>query len=213
MGIQTRQLRDRERRRQQIIAASKRVFTSKGVSRTTIKDIADEAELSPGTLYIYFKNKDELYASLSIRMLKHLHLSLQRVKETKDLTDDQRIDSVKKALVELYEIDPLMLINLSHLQASETLDNISPELYEQIMDLSRRSLQALSEIFAKGIELGSFLKRNPMQLAVVLWAMFSGLVLWEESKRSLDTRKAFLKPTLEIAFEIFVRGVKLGEPV
>jgi AcrR family transcriptional regulator len=213
MGIQSRKLRDRERRRQQIIAASKRVFTSKGVSRTTIKDIADEAELSPGTLYIYFKNKDELYASLSIRMLKHLHLSLQRVKETKNLSDDQRIDSVKKALFELYEIDPLMLINLSHLQASETLDNISPELYEQILDLSRRSLQALSEIFAKGIELGSFLKRRPMQLAVVLWGMFSGLILWEESKRSLDTRKAFLKPTLEIAFEIFGRGVKSGEPV
>jgi len=213
MGIQSRQLRDRERRRQQIIAASKRVFTSKGVSRTTIKDIADEAELSPGTLYIYFKNKDELYASLSIRMLKHLHLSLQRVKETKDLSDDQRIDSVKNALFELYEIDPLMLINLSHLQASETLDNISPELYEQILDLSRRSLQALSEIFAKGIERGSFLKRKPMQLSVVLWGMFSGLILWEESKRSLDTRKAFLKPTLKIAFEIFGRGVKSDEPV
>ncbi|HSO62962.1 MAG TPA: TetR/AcrR family transcriptional regulator [Desulfobacterales bacterium] len=207
MGIQTRQLRDRERRRQQIIAASKRVFTSKGVSRTTIKDIADEAELSPGTLYIYFKNKDELYASLSIRMLKHLQLSLQRVKETKNLSDDQRIDSVKKALLELYEIDPLMLINLSHLQASETLDNISPELYEQILDLSRRSLQTLSEIFAEGIELGSFLKRKPMQLAVVLWAMFSGLVLWEESKRSLDSRKAFLKPTLDVAFDIFGRGI------
>jgi AcrR family transcriptional regulator len=213
MGIQTRQIRDRERRRQQIIAASKRVFTSKGVSRTTIKDIADEAELSPGTLYIYFKNKDELYASLSIRMLKHLHLSLQRVKETKDLSDAQRIDSVKKALLELYEIDPLMLINLSHLQASETLDNISPELFEQILDLSRLSLQTLSEIFAKGIEFGNFLKRNPMQLALVLWAMFSGLVLWEESKRSLDTRKAFLKPTLDIAFEIFGRGVKPGESV
>jgi hypothetical protein len=106
-----------------------------------------------------------------------------------------------------------MLINLSHLQASETLDNISAELYEQILDLSRRSLQTLSEIFAKGIELGSFLKRNPMQLAVVLWAMFSGLILWEESKRSLDTRKDFLKPTLEIAFEIFGRGVKSGGPV
>ena len=71
----------------------------------------------------------------------------------------------------------------------------------------------IPEIFAKGIELGSFLKRNPMQLALVLWAMFSGLILWEESKRSLDTRKDFLKPTLEIAFEIFGRGVKSGEPV
>jgi hypothetical protein len=43
--------------------------------------------------------------------------------------------------------------------------------------------------------------------------MFSGLVLWEESKRSLDARKDFLKPTLEIAFEIFGRGVKPGASV
>jgi hypothetical protein len=57
------------------------------------------------------------------------------------------------------------------------------------------------------------LKRKPMQLSVVLWGMFSGLILWEESKRSLDTRKAFLKPTLKIAFEIFGRGVKSDEPV
>ena len=88
MPIHERQIRDRERRRQQIIAASKRVFVSKGVSKATIKDIAEEAELSPGTLYIYFKNKDELYSSLSIRMLKHLSLRLQRVKERKDLSNE-----------------------------------------------------------------------------------------------------------------------------
>jgi AcrR family transcriptional regulator len=207
MTIHERQNRDRERRRQQIIAASKRVFLSKGASRVTIKDIADEAELSPGTLYIYFKNKDELYASLSIRILKHLNLRLQRVRENKELPYDQKINSVKQAFCEVYEIDPPMLINLYHLQSSETLENISAELFDEIMSLSRQCLKTLSKIFAKGIQAGSYVSVDPRRTALILWSMFSGLVVWEESKRALDPRRDFLQPTLEIAFEIFKRGV------
>jgi len=207
MPIHERQIRERERRRQQIIAASKRVFVSKGVSKATIKDIAEEAELSPGTLYIYFKNKDELYSSLSIRMLKHLSVRLQRVKERREMSHEQRILAVKEALCEAYEIDPPVFITLSHLQASETLDNISPDLLEQIMGLSRQSLNTLADIFEEGMQTGSLLHRDPQQTALILWALFSGLVLWEESKRALDPRKDFLMPTLDIAFDIFGRGI------
>ena len=206
MAIHERQLRDRERRRQQIIAASKRVFVSKGV-KATIKDIAEEAELSPGTLYIYFKNKDELYASLSIRLLKHLNLRLQRVKERKEATLDQRIKAIQEALCESYEIDPPVFITLSHLQASETLDNISSDLLEQIMGLSRQSLEMLADIFATGMDNDRAPDRDPQNLALILWGLFSGLVLWEESKRALDPRKDFLKPTLDMAFEIIGHGI------
>jgi AcrR family transcriptional regulator len=207
MPIHERRLRERERRRQQIIAASKRVFLSKGVSEATIKDIAEEAELSPGTLYIYFKNKDELYSSISIRMLKHLNLGLQRVKERAEITHEERIIAVKEALFEAYEIDPPIFITLSHLQASETLDNISADLLNQIMGLSRQSLDTLADIFAKQMNGGSKQDFDPQRLALILWALFSGLVLWEESKRSLDPGKNFLKPTMDIAFEIFWRGI------
>jgi AcrR family transcriptional regulator len=206
MAIHERQLRDRERRRQQIIAASKRVFVSKGI-KATIKDIADEAELSPGTLYIYFKNKDELYASLSIRLLKHLNLRLQRTKEKREMSLDQRISAVREALCESYEIDPPVFITLSHLQASETLENISPDLFEQIKGLLRQSIGTLADIFADGMSHDGIRDRNPEKLALISWALFSGLVLWEESKRSLDPRKDFLKPTLDTAFELLGRGL------
>jgi len=206
MAILERQLRERERRRQQIIAASKRVFVSKGI-KATIKDIAEEAELSPGTLYIYFKNKDELYASLSIRLLKHLNLRLQRVKEKSEMPIDQRVKAVQDALSESYEIDPPVFITLSHLQASETLENISPDLLEQIMGLLRQSLGTLADIFANVINPDEIRDRDPQQLALILWALFSGLVLWEESKRTLDPRKNFLKPTLDMAFEVLARGM------
>lgn len=206
MAIHERQLRERERRRQQIIAASKRVFISKGI-KATIKDIAEEAELSPGTLYIYFKNKDELYASLSIRLLKHLNLRLQRVMERKEMPLDQRIRAVREALCESYEIDPPVFITLSHLQASETLENISPDLFEQIMGLLRQSFGTLADIFADEMDHDGIRDRNPDKLALISWALFSGLVLWEESKRSLDPRKNFLKPTLDMAFDLLGRGL------
>jgi len=55
MGIKERKEREKERRRQQIIIAAKRIFSAKGFNKATMEDIAKEAEISPGTIYIYFK--------------------------------------------------------------------------------------------------------------------------------------------------------------
>jgi hypothetical protein len=60
------------------------------------------------------------------------------------------------------------------------------------------------------MEKSVFIKRHPVALADIVWALFSGVVLWEESKRLIDSKKDFLKPTLEIAFEIFSRGIEVN---
>ena len=207
MGIKERKVREKERRRQQIIVAAKRIFSAKGFNKSTMEDIAEEAEISPGTIYIYFKNKDELYASLSIRILQHLNIRLEHVKNQNNLNDEQRIASLKDALYDIYDFDPLILINLFHLQSSESLKNLSPELLSEIKRLSQSSLQIMSDIFSEGISTGVFIKTNPNALADIFWALFSGVILWEESKKIIDNKKDFLKPTLDIAFDIFRLGI------
>jgi len=207
MGIKERKEREKERRRQQIIVAAKRIFSAKGFNKATMEDIAEEAEISPGTIYIYFKNKDELYASLSIRILQHLNIRLEHVKNQNDVNDEQRIASLKDALYDIYDFDPLILINLFHLQSSESLKNLSPELLSEIKRLSQSSLKIMSDIFSEGISTGVFIKANPNALADIFWALFSGVILWEESKKIIDNKKDFLKPTLDIAFDIFRQGI------
>jgi len=207
MGIKERKEREKERRRQQIIVAAKRIFSAKGFNKATMEDIAEEAEISPGTIYIYFKNKDELYASLSIRILQHLNIRLEHVKNQNDVNDEQRIASLKDALYDIYDFDPLILINLFHLQSSESLKNLSDELLSEIKRLSQSSLQIMSDIFSEGISTGVFIKANPNALADIFWALFSGVILWEESKKIIDNKKDFLKPTLDIAFDIFRQGI------
>jgi AcrR family transcriptional regulator len=208
MGIQERKERERERRRQQILVAAKRVFAAKGFNRATMEDVATEAELSPGTIYIYFKNKDELYASLSVRVLKYLFIRLQHVKNENGLDPEQRIAALEQALYDVYEFDPLILINMFHLQSSETLMNLSKELLDEIQSLSSRSINVMADMLAEGIKKGLLIRKDPVVLAGILWALFSGVILWEESKRLINSEKDYLKSTLEIAFQIFSRGIK-----
>jgi len=208
MGIKERKEREKGRRRQQIMVAAKRVFSNKSFNKATMEDIAKEAELSPGTIYLYFKNKEELFASLSLRILHYMNIRLEHVHNEKHEGPQQKLTALKEALYEVYEFDPLVLINMFHLQSSETLKNLSPHLLSDIKELSRNSFRSMSKVFEEGIEKGVFIERHSVALADIVWALFSGVVLWEESKRLIDSKKDFLRPTLEIAFEIFSRGIE-----
>ena len=210
MGIQERKEREKERRRQQIMVAAKRVFSERGFSKATMEDIAQEAELSPGTLYLYFKNKEELYASLSLRILQYLLLRIEHVNAVKGAGPDEKLKQLMEAMYDVYEFDPLTIINMFHLQSSETLKNLSPQLLSEIKDLSGKSMGAISQIFKDGVARGVFIDRHPMALADTFWSLFSGVILWLTSKRLIDESKDFLKETLSLAFEVYYKGVKAG---
>jgi len=207
MGIQERKEREKERRRQQIIVAAKRVFSEKGFNKATMEDIAHEAELSPGTLYLYFKNKEELYASLSLRILQYLHIRVEDVNK-EELPPEEKMDALVEAMYDVYAFDPLILINMFHLQSSETLKNLSPKLMSEIENLSRKSIGAIALIFEEGIDLGLFIDRHPVAMADIFWALFSGVILWTTSKKIFNQEKDYLKDTLKIAFEVFSRGIE-----
>jgi len=207
MGIQERKERERERRRQQIIVAAKRIFKEKGFGRATMEDIAKEAELSPGTLYLYFKNKEDLYASLSLRILQYLVIRIEHV--DRDTRGDAlaKLDELIEAMYDVYDFDPTMIINLFHLQSSETLKNLSPPLMNEINALSKKAIASIAIIFKEGIEKGVIINRHPVALADIFWSLFSGVILWETSKKVIDGSKDYLKETLGASFNIFLKGI------
>jgi AcrR family transcriptional regulator len=67
MGISERKEREKLQRRNDIIDAAEKVFFSKGIELATMDDIAHAAEYSKGTLYLYFRNKEELLYAIKMR--------------------------------------------------------------------------------------------------------------------------------------------------
>ncbi len=207
MGIYERKQREKEQRKNDIISAARKVFSNKGFNAATMEEIASEAELSPGTLYLYFKNKEELHTILSIEVLKHLADEIQLV-VTQDISVEKKVERFRDVFIAVYDYDPNILINLFHLQSGETLKNLSDEVLKQIKLYSSMAHGAIIDVIKEGIEQGIFIDEHPVALADVLWASYAGIVLWVDSKRLLNDQKDFVKPTLKTAFRLICKGLK-----
>jgi AcrR family transcriptional regulator len=67
MGIAERKEREKLQRRRDIIDAAEKVFFSRGFESATMDEIAEKVELSKGTLYLYFKSKEDLQFAIFMR--------------------------------------------------------------------------------------------------------------------------------------------------
>jgi AcrR family transcriptional regulator len=67
MGISERKEREKKQRRNDIIDAAERIFFTRGYENSTMDEVAQEAELSKGTLYLYFKSRDDLQFAIFMR--------------------------------------------------------------------------------------------------------------------------------------------------
>jgi len=83
MGIKERRGREEQARLTSIIAAAENVFAERGYHQARMDDIAEAAELAKGTLYYYFKSKDEIYVHLLEREGRKVHEEVRtRITET-----------------------------------------------------------------------------------------------------------------------------------
>jgi len=67
MTISDRKEREKEMRRKDIINTAEGLIFKEGYENITMADIAEGTELARSTLYLYFKNKKEIYLAISIR--------------------------------------------------------------------------------------------------------------------------------------------------
>jgi TetR/AcrR family transcriptional repressor of uid operon len=85
--------------REKIVSAAIIAFSVHGYDRTRMDDIAETAKLSKGTLYLYFKNKEELFYAISennIRELKE-QLSVLFTRSEDLISDSQKFGNFRKA--------------------------------------------------------------------------------------------------------------------
>jgi AcrR family transcriptional regulator len=87
-----------QEQRAHILMAARMVFARKGFHRTSIKDIMNEAGVSNGAIFAYFKNKDQMIIEI---IDQNLGLFLQRVEAIADNPEDLAFEDVLIALLEL----------------------------------------------------------------------------------------------------------------
>jgi AcrR family transcriptional regulator len=181
VSVQKRKEREKRARKKLIMEAAKKVFFDKGFQSTTMDQIAEEAELSKGALYLYFQTKEELYVSILVEGLEKLRERFEMaVKGVDDWETQAR--NIGKAYYAFYREDKNYFNILFFLQHGEVSSKVSESLSQECHEMGLSCLSILAGAVEKGIALGEVREQNPMELAVILWGSLNGIILLSEEE-------------------------------
>jgi AcrR family transcriptional regulator len=176
MGITERREREKEQRHNDILDAAERIFFGKGYSAATMDDIAAAAELSKGTIYLYFKTKEEVYFAITLRGLKILtELSLKASAQGRNGLE--KVFLIGRAFLQFSKEYPNYFNALAYYEIKETEVPACESEAAKCDDAGNDALEILVEALKTGIEDGSIRQDiDPRTMAIILWGQTSGVI-------------------------------------
>jgi AcrR family transcriptional regulator len=176
LGIKERKEREKELRRLSILDSAQKLFFELGYDQTSVSKIAEEAELSKGTVYLYFESKEDLLLAVNTRGIETLENYLLNTDSNKKPGIEQIYDlgiAFRKFAIENTEFFQIM--NRSESQKLK-LDKNSPA-YQKKQNKSNDLLRILLKAIETGKNDGSIRSDiNPKILAIQMWGSLSGLL-------------------------------------
>lgn len=183
---QDRKQQERQARRRRIQRAARTVFAEKGYAKTSIEQIAREASLSVGAIYLYFRSKEDLYVSLLEETLELFDSELRQLRERADLRPSDRLESAWSFFTQWAATD---------VEATRVLRLTSqPNIRQQLSDEVAKSVgEGLSSVLAHigalitaGIEAGVYRRVNETETADLVWSLFLGVLQNHDARANLS---------------------------
>jgi AcrR family transcriptional regulator len=132
-------------RSEEILAAARRVFASRGFRGTTIADIADEAGIALGTIYLYFASKEAVFAALHQQLNGLIGAALTAVVDAATLEETVRLRIAQVFDVCARNHDLLRLVVLNTDPESEVTKRLRSEAAVRERPLTGLFEQAMAQ--------------------------------------------------------------------
>lgn len=169
MGIAERKERERQEMREHIIEAALQMFREDGYEKASIRKIAEKIEYSPATIYLYYKDKDELLYAVQKECFAKLHAVF--LKEANDPDPLKRLDQLCRSYVRFGNEHPdlydLMFIIKSPMNVIEE---------HEMWTNGEATFDYLLDTLKNCIDQNLVQYQNPMVMALSIWSMVHGLV-------------------------------------
>ena len=208
LGLAERRKRERENRRNSILRAARRLFFENGFRTVTIDSIAKKAELSKGSIYLYFKSKEEIYTQILLNDIDKFY------EHFNDLLRDaptaaEAIVQFSHIYVELFLNDRELFRILMTFMLHTSAMKLPEDLNNHIIKSTNKNIKVIEEIFRYGIERGEFNPAINIRLSRnALWGLLNGIISLHLFTGMEAKRDDMIRNTIHTGLEIFIQGLK-----
>ena len=201
MGLKERRKRDAQKMRARILKAAMQLFVKGGYDNVTLRGIAAKIEYSPGTIYLYFKNKNDIMLQLCYQGFERL---LERQDKLQKITDPLERLSAGGRYYLSFALENPELYELMFATA-EVLRDAGPD--EEAAPL--RAFRGFATNVKDCLDAGIFSAGEVETTAIALWATLHGLASLLIKGRLRFLPEESLAEVVEQAFAFSLR--KRGE--
>jgi AcrR family transcriptional regulator len=188
------------------LQAAWKVFSSKDYDAATIDDVAALAELSKGTVYLYFKSKADLFFSTLEMGMEKVNTIVEDVISSSDdhvFGVREMVRRMLKYAEENMDFFKILSSGRSHFEMHTEIAS-NQDFKDRIMASGSRSVTMLTEYIQHGIESGAFRKVNPEDAAFVLLTAIRGFTF----RRIIDPAAASLPEKADSITSIMLGGLR-----
>jgi AcrR family transcriptional regulator len=175
-----------DERKDQILNAAEQIFTKKGLDQTRMDDIAERTGLSKGTLYLYYKSKDDLIIAILDRIFQSIFKQLNARKDNRLGATEAILQFTEEAICDYQKMLRILPIAYEFLALAFRNHVVQKALKEYF----RLYMEALVPIIQRGIDSGEFRNVDPRDVAIAAGSVYEGTVLlWVYDNNLVDLEK------------------------
>lgn len=176
-SMKNRRERQKEIRKELIIDAAVRVMHRVGFEQATMDQIAEEADVAKGTLYLYFKSKNEIYLAVHIRGSKELNETMKEIL-LQSKTGMEILDALGNAYLHFIRKYPIYFMASSYYENLLSNSDLSGSaLARECEKYGREAMTYIVRALQIGVQDGSVSStHDPYKLGLIIWSASRGVI-------------------------------------
>ncbi len=204
MGIKERREKEKATRRNQILDAARKLLFSKGIEKISISRIAREAEVGVGTIYFYYKSKEDIFVALQEEGIGILTQAVLKIDDN-PIAPDLKLRRIADAFYDFSQTQK-DYYNIINTFLSSPRIFFKDDLKQRI-DMSAGSvLRVIEKIVVDGNETGLFDEKDPEKFSILFWGTIHGLVQFKKLEHTLFADQSYMK-IYDYSVEKIIQGI------
>ncbi|MEN6469247.1 MAG: TetR/AcrR family transcriptional regulator [Smithella sp.] len=208
MSSEERRKKEKENRKNSILKAARKLFFERGFKSVTVDLIAAKAEVSKGSIYLYFDSKEEIYTQILISANIERHKEVENFARQEGKASELLLMFARNYVDFFLDNNELFRILMTFMLHADNM-NLTEDQNTQLIHTTNENIRIVSEILRKGVDDGEFVSNIDIrQVQNAIWGMLNGIISLYIYTGAPEKRAERINTIVRDSINVFIRGIK-----